>query len=562
MEKPHYIFETSWEVCNKVGGIYAVLSTRAKEMMKYAGGNVMFIGPDIWSQTDSPYFNPTNEAPLFATYMENNHGLKVRIGRWLVPGKPLAVLVDFSPLYPRKNEIYAEMWDNYKVDSLHAYGDYDEAAMFGYAAGIVMKAYIDFTDMDPKGVAAHFNEWMTAFGLFYINTRAPQVATLFTTHATTVGRSIAGNGKPLYDYMPGYFGDQMAEELNVQSKHSVEKQAAHTADCFTTVSEITDDECAQLLERRADVVTPNGFEPDFVPKGKNLTETAAASREKLIEVAERVIGYPLQPNVTICAISGRYEYKNKGIDLFINALNRLNHNHEGSQILAYILVPGWQDGIQQFNPDAPHYTTHHLVEPWNDNVTNALHFYGLDNNPLDRVKVIFVPAYLHGNDGVFNTPYYQLLAGFDFTVFPSYYEPWGYTPLESTAFSVPTITTSLSGFGRWINANGQDIATGVSVVPRTDGNFDHVSQQITDEIECYAAAVANAPTDKKAAALIKKARKGAKDYAATAQWKHFFEYYCQAYSTALLNADSRQSQTTGKQTPTAPNPENTTTPQQ
>lgn len=194
------------------------------------------------------------------------------------------------------------MWDNYKVDSLHAYGDYDEAAMFGYAAGIVMKAYIDFTDMDPKGVAAHFNEWMTAFGLFYINTRAPQVATLFTTHATTVGRSIAGNGKPLYDYMPGYFGDQMAEELNVQSKHSVEKQAAHTADCFTTVSEITDDECAQLLERRADVVTPNGFEPDFVPKGKNLTETAAASREKLIEVAERVIGYPLQPNVTICAI--------------------------------------------------------------------------------------------------------------------------------------------------------------------------------------------------------------------------------------------------------------------
>lgn len=533
MQKPDYIFETSWEVCNKVGGIYAVLSTRAKEMMEYVEGNVMFIGPELWFDEESPYFEHTAELPIFATYMANNYNLKVRIGRWMVPGRPLAVLVDYRPLFEKRDKIYSDVWNEYGVDSLHGYGDYDTSAMFGIAAGMVIAGYTHYKDMESKRIVAHFNEWMTGFGLFYIRYYEPYMATVFTTHATTIGRSIAGNGKPLYDYLQNYNGDQMARELNVESKHSVEKHAASLADCFTTVSKITDEECAQLLERKSDVVTPNGFELDFVPKSEALEALSASSRKKLIAVAEKVLGYPVPNEVILCATSGRYEYKNKGIDLFINALNRLNHNHTGCPILAFILVPAWQNGVQNDECPTDRHTTHRLVEPCNDPVSQALEFYGLNNDRSNRVKVIFVPAYLHGNDGVFDVPYYDLLAGFDFTVFPSYYEPWGYTPMESAAFGVPTITTNLSGFGRWVNPEGQDITHGVGVVPRTDGNFQSVSQAIVNQIENYIN-----PTN--GAAVISEAKASAQDYARCTQWKHFFSHYKKAYNTALENSEARK----------------------
>ncbi|MGM9805500.1 MAG: glycogen/starch synthase [Candidatus Aphodosoma sp.] len=533
--KPDFILETSWEVCNKVGGIYTVLSTRAKQMMEYMDGNVMFIGPDIWKEAESPYFEHTAEMPVFATYMQNNYNLPVRIGRWAVPGHPVAVLVDFTSLYQHKNDFYRLFWNEYQVDSLHAYGNYDESSMFGTAAGMVMAAYVHYTDMEHKRVVAHFNEWMTGFGLFYLLHNAPQIATVFTTHATTTGRSIAGNGKPLYDYMTGYHGDQMARELNVESKHSVEKRAAHLADCFTTVSQITDDECAQLLERRADIVTPNGFELDFVPESSALETLAEKSRKQLTEVAENILGYKLPQDIKLCATSGRYEYKNKGIDVYINVLNRLNHDRDAHPILAYILVPAWHTGVQPPGRPSDRYTTHCLAEPWNDPITNALSFYGMTNAAHDRIKVIFVPAYLHGNDGIFNVPYYDLLAGFDFTVFPSYYEPWGYTPMESAAFGVPTITTNLSGFGRWVNPNGQDISAGVGVVARTDNNFDSVSQSIAQQINRFITDTDSPVT----AANAKTAGKSAQEYARCTQWEHFFASYRTAYQIAMEHNTNR-----------------------
>ncbi len=530
--KPNYIFETSWEVCNKIGGIYAVLSTRAQSMVEFVGeNNVVFVGPDVWKETESIYFEPTKELEGFADYVKERFELQVRVGRWTVPGRPLAILVDFTPLYSKKDEIYGMMWESARVDSLHAYGDYDEASMFGYASGMVMQAFYDFYQLAGQKVVAHFNEWMTGFGLFYLNHFEPRIATLFTTHATTVGRSIAGNGKPLYDYMPGYFGDQMASELNVESKHSVEKRAAHLADCFTTVSEITDDECGQLLEIRSAEVTPNGFELDFVPKGKALTELAKRSRAKLLEVASKLLGYEVTKDAKLCAISGRYEYKNKGIDLYINALNKMNHNGSG-QLVAFILVPGWQRGAKDLTQSGDCYTTHQLVEPWNDHVSNAFRFYGFNNSVDSRVKVIFVPAYLMGDDGVFNMSYYDLLAGFDFTVFPSYYEPWGYTPMESVAFAVPTITTNLSGFGRWVNAEGQNIELGVGVVKRGDHNFDAVSDEIVAQME-HIMTIAD---DAKQMKVVKTA---AQAYAKKAQWKYFFKHYKVAYDIALKNKQKK-----------------------
>lgn len=530
-----YIFEISWEVCNRVGGIYAVLSTRAASMQKIAKDQVFFFGPDlerVFDAAPSPYFVETKSLLPAWQKKAAKEGLKVRIGRWTVPGKPIAILVDFRDLYEKKDEIYAHAWDQAQVKSHAAYGDYDESSMFGHYVGMAMESLYEYLSQKSKDEAfvAHFNEWQTAFGLLYVKEHCPQIGTLFTTHATGIGRSIAGNNKPLYDYFEGYNGNQMAEELNMVSKHSAERQAAHFADCFTTVSEITARECKQLLDRPVDIVTPNGFEPDFVPKGKAFDEKRAAARTKLREVAEHVMGYQLPDDCLFITTSGRYEWRNKGIDAYLNALRVLEDKLEASgsdkTVVAYIMVPGWQSGAKEELGKDDYWTTHHLVNPGGDPVIQTLHQLGLYNREYSRVKVIFVPSYLNGNDGIFNMSYYDLLIGMDATVFPSYYEPWGYTPLESSAFHVPTITTDKAGYGMWIQEQGGPctIEEGAQVLARTDSNWNDLISGIADAVFRFSRL-----DDKQ----VEAARKAAAALAEKAEWKHFFCYYEEAYKIAL-----------------------------
>ena len=205
---PDYVFESSWEVCNKVGGIYTVLSTRAKTLQEAMRDRIIFIGPDFGGDAQSAYFS--EDESLFAKWRvaAAASGLKVRVGRWLVPGEPVTILVDFKPYFSGKDELYGWLWEHYGVDSLHAYGDYDEASMFSYAAALVVESFYKTCLKDTDRVVYHGNEWMTGLGLLYINNKVPQIGTLFTTHATSIGRSIAGNMKPLYDYLFAYNGDQ------------------------------------------------------------------------------------------------------------------------------------------------------------------------------------------------------------------------------------------------------------------------------------------------------------------------------------------------------------------
>lgn len=278
--KPDCIFESSWEVCNKVGGIYTVLSTRAKTLQDAMKDQIIFIGPDFWQEKESPYFR--EDKALFAEWQweAKESGLTVRVGRWTIPGEPIAILVDFRPFFEKKNEIYAWLWEHYHVDSLHAYGDYDEASMFSYAAALVVESYYNhYLLKTKKRVIYHANEWMCGLGALYINNVLPQIGTIFTTHATSIGRSIAGNQKPLYDYLFAYHGDQMADELNMQSKHSIEKQTAMYVDCFTTVSDITANECKELLDKPVDVVLPNGFDNSFRAQGSHLHQEAQGSTQ-------------------------------------------------------------------------------------------------------------------------------------------------------------------------------------------------------------------------------------------------------------------------------------------
>jgi glycosyltransferase involved in cell wall biosynthesis len=332
----------------------------------------------------------------------------------------------------------------------------------------------------------------------------------------------------------------MARELNMEAKHSLEKQAASHADCFTTVSELTAKECTQLLEKKPDVVTPNGFESDFVPQGKAKDAKKQIARQSFIRIAEQLTGEPIREDAFLIAISGRYEYKNKGIDVFIEAMNRVRHSNPQRQIIAFILVPAWINGprldLQNrllknekigFPLSNPYYT-HNLYFPEQDKVCGYLSYLDFLNHKNFNTKIIFVPSYLNGNDGIFNLSYYDLLPGLDLTVFPSYYEPWGYTPLESIAFGVPTITTNLAGFGLWAKeeaATSNDLKVEVEIIERTDNNYFETAEQIKETILEYAT--------KLSAEQILQNKEAAQALSKKALWIHFIEYYLDAYDIAL-----------------------------
>lgn len=538
---PELIFESSWEVCNKVGGIYTVLSTRAKSLQEAHQNKILFIGPDLGP--DQFGFIESNRSKSAWRKQAAKEGLLIRVGSWDVPGKPEVVLVRFDHNDPQKNQIYTDVWKWFGVDSLHAYGDYDESCMFAWACGQVIDSYLRFFNTPESAkVVAHFNEWTTGFGLFYCRRFLPQVATIFTTHATSIGRSISGNNKPLYDYLAGYRGDQMAVELNMVSKHSVEKMAARLSDCFTTVSEITARECRQLLEKDPDVITPNGFEDRFVPKGKKAQQIRLEARKRLLDVVGALTGQTPASDVVLVATSGRYEFRNKGLDVFIDALKVLkNKTSFNKEVIAFILVPGdvtapRQEVLsrlasQSEEPLPPIYypwTTHWLNHIEENSVLNHIKMNGFTNKHTEKVKIVYVPCYLNGEDGILNQTYYDLLPGFDLTVFPSYYEPWGYTPLESIAFSVPTITTDLAGFGVWSQNAGDEagLDDGVAVIKRTDHNQSDAAKSIAEIMAGYAAL---SQEDRKI--ISQKAQ----HFSRKAHWSEFIESYHQAYDVALKN---------------------------
>lgn len=537
-ERVDLLFETSWEVCNKVGGIYAVLSTKARVLQEQFGDKLIFIGPDVWTaENPSPYFKERKTAfKGMSGKLELPWGITVRAGKWGVPGSPQVILVNPGDTAKHLDEIYAEMWERFGVDSLHAYGDYDESCAFAVASAIVIEKVSEYLKADPARVIAHFDEWTTGMGLLYLEAHSPKMSTVFTTHATSIGRSICGNGKPLYDYFYGYDGNEMARELNMESKHSLEKNTAMNADCFTTVSAVTARECAQLLRRKVDVVTPNGFEPDFVPKTVKYNRLRKDGRAKLLRIAEALTGKCYPESTFLIATSGRHEYRNKGIDLFLDSIAELNARlPEGKEAVAFILVPGWVkcpnqslvDTLEGNRKDglAPDFMTHDLNNTDSDEVVRRISQLEAGHQ-LDRVKVIYVPCYLNGNDGIVNISYYDILPAFDITLFPSYYEPWGYTPHESVAFGVPTVTDDKAGFGQWVldNFTNGIRNCGVQVVERNDSTYFPTRDAIVNAVLEYEDADPSVRLHARNMAFLT---------AAKTDWKFFIKNYDEAYTYAL-----------------------------
>ena len=539
--KPDYLFEVSWEVCNKVGGIYTVIATKSLYLKSEYNRRHIMVGPDVWMDTES---NPDfiEDPSLYRAWRMQaaSEGLRVRIGRWNVPGKPTAILVDFKQFLTRQNEIMTEFWKRFGVDSLTGNWDYRESALFGYAAGRVIESFYNFNLEPSDKIVAQFHEWMTGTGLLYLKSVNVPIATVFTTHATVIGRCIAGNNLPLYDGMMNWNADEKAQHFNVVARHSLEKKAAQNSDIFTTVSDITAQECRQFLGRPVDVVTPNGFEPSFTPATDEEYEAKReAARKKLVDVAAAMSGEEVNENSVLVGIGGRYEWKNKGIDVFIDALDKLNRSDfKGKNVHAFIMIPSGHNGpdkqlLSKLAGNPSGYvtrTSHYLMNPEYDAVTNRLNALNFNNALGDKVKVYFIPSYLNGNDGIFNMSYYDLLVGLDLTIFPSYYEPWGYTPLESLAFSVPTLTTSLAGFGLWVRTYFSKKHPGITVLDRDDANYF----EVVDGVVARIAEIASLHK-----ADRKKYMKNAKEVSEIALWHNNIVYYKEAYSKSLEKLMSR-----------------------
>ncbi len=539
-----FIFETSWEVCNKVGGIHTVISTKASQIVNELGNNYILIGPDVWREdVKNPEFIPDNS--LFADWKCSAaaDGLRVKTGRWNIAGNPIVILVDFTPYFGMQNEIFAGLWETYKLDSITGQWDYIEPALFGYAAAKLIESFSNY-NRDHHNIVAQFHEWMTGTGVLYIEKNAPWIATVFTTHATVLGRCIAGNNRPLYGKMEEYNPLQVSREFNVVAKHSLEKITASVADIFTTVSDITSRECSHFLGKEVDVITPNGFEDSFVPPREKFSKVRNTARKKLLEVAEAVIGYSLPEDSLLVVNSGRYEFRNKGVDIFIDSLGGLQKQEDlKKDCVAFIMMPGYHKGPRQDIADilnnkgtvnsGDRYLTHSLHYPSSDPVLQRIIENNLSNDKESRVKIIFVPSYLNGSDGIFNIPYFDLLIGFDLSVFPSYYEPWGYTPLESLMFSIPTVTTTLAGFGLWVREYFKEPGNGVSIITRTDDNAAEVVAGIRDFISLY---INLNPAE------VAAARQKAYEVSRIAMWDTLVQHYFKAYEEALVKSNERREQ--------------------
>ncbi len=533
---PGYLFEVSWEVCNKVGGIYTVIATKSLYLKEKLQRHHILVGPDVWMDTDAnPDFieDPVLFRPWKAAAAAE--GIRVRIGRWNVPGKPVAILVDFRQYLTKQDAILAEYWKRFGVDSLTGNWDYKENALFGYAAGKVIESFYKFNLSSSDRVAAQFHEWQTGAGLLYLKASKLPIATVFTTHATVVGRCLAGNNLPLYDRLDSFDADVMAREFNVTARHSLEKMSALNADIFTTVSDITARECRRFLGRPVDIVTPNGFENSFTPSTvEEFNTLRKLARKRLSEVAAAMSGAPVPENSIILGIGGRYEYRNKGLDVFLDALDKVNRSeYSGPPVHAFIMIPSGHNGPDkrllakmEGNGEEDYVTrvSHVLMDQEGDILTRRMSELGLVNGPSDKVKVYFIPSYLNGSDGIFNMKYYDLLVGLDLGVFPSYYEPWGYTPLESLAFSLPTLTTTLAGFGTWVEDHYEGEHPGIAVLPRNDSNYFEVVAGVVARI----LEIASLDSAKR-----EEYRNNARDVASIALWDKQIRYYAKAYAMAL-----------------------------
>ncbi|MBN2542836.1 alpha-glucan family phosphorylase [bacterium] len=537
-DKKNFLFEVSWEVCNKVGGIFTVIRSKLGEVKKNFGSNYCLIGPMF--ENNPGFYVDSSEDLGDISYRLTNAGITALVGRWRDENDIKVILVKYRDVLDQSKLLY-QLWEDFGVDSLRGSWDYIEPVLFStIAAKVIEEISYMYRDYDR---IAHFHEWMSGAGLLYLLKNVPDVATVFTTHATILGRSMAGNGIDIYRILNEINPKNEANRFNVSAKHSMESAAALGADCLTTVSEITAKEAKYILNVNTDIVLPNGFYVEKIPDFKDNSGYYAENRKKLLDFASRFLKRDFKSeNTIIISTSGRYEFHNKGIDLIMSTLGELykEQNKLEKELLVFLFIIGGSVDMSKGqkpspgeNNEIPRYSdisTHPLWDPYNDPIVKNAQEIGLLNKPFDKINLIFIPMYLNGRDGVLNMEYYDAVSGCDLTIYPSYYEPWGYTPLESIAYSVPSVSSDVAGFGNWVLTKGLE-GQGIKIIRRAGipaiNSVNELKTYIIDFIKNYSES-----------SLID-SRTSARSVAEHFSWKHFFKNYLKAYKIALAERDRR-----------------------
>jgi len=590
------LLEVSYEVANKVGGIYTVLVSK----MSYAIDNAKTyyaVGPYYQKSAASEFKqeSPPNDMKAVFDDVERTHGIRCYYGRWLVEKGPRTILVDPHKLREKTNDVKFRLWEEHKIDSWQTDDWFNDPVVWSKATGIVIQKLVE-SGFLKGNVVVHFHEWLSGAGLLHLKSNNVKAATVFTTHSTVLGRTIAETGREdLYEIINAGFEkgginpDQKAYEYNVHAKHMMEKATAVNANVFTTVSEIMARECQFVLGRKPDVILSNGLDMNKFPPMENVFKIHDKYRHRLRDF---LLGYFLpyyeteMDDALVCFISGRYEFRNKGIDIFIGALGKVNErlkkSGNGKNIVAFIWIPAEtrgrkptvvehlrlledldeivegekgrieKDVLKAFLSGKPQkkcgvFDEEFLnklkelgtrlkkkeagnppITPFDmaseNSITSALVKNGLLNRKSDRVKVIYYPVYLSVKDGLLGIDYYNAMAACDVGIFPSYYESWGYTPLETAALGMQAVTTDLSGYGRFIKSYLQNGETSISVIHR-DKKPD--SSAVRELEEILLRIYGMSPEER-----LKDCRR-AKELSMLADWSRLFENYVRAYEMAL-----------------------------
>ena len=589
------LLETAWEVCNQVGGIYTVIRSKAPAIMENHNGHFCMIGPYLNKSIQAELEPLDDAADIFGQAAANlsKKGYDVIYAEWLITGKPRVVLLNPNAVEEKALSVIKYLlWKNHNISTPTGNTLIDQVLGFAYLTKLFFDELVKLAGHDKK-IIGHFHEWMAGLPILDIKRDKMPVKTIFTTHATQLGRHLAINSPLFYAHLPFFKWEDEASKFGIETEAAIEYGCAQNCDVMTTVSDVTARECKHILRRTPDVILPNGLNIQRFEALHEFQNLHAVYKEQIHQfvMGHFFSSYSFDLNKTIYLFtSGRYEYKNKGFDLTLEALVHLNQQlkHENSDITVVMFfitkrefysikpealqsrammeeirqpceaiqkqigkrlffestirqdhrLPELNDFVDEYwklryrrtiqswkSNKLPLPVTHKLVNEEQDEIIQFLVRRNLLNREDDKVKIVYHPDFINSTNPLFGMDYSQFVRGCHLGIFPSYYEPWGYTPLECMASGVPAVTSDLSGFGDYLLRNMPDYEKGgMFVVERGKRTFDWSAKQLSTFLYKFLM------QDRRSRIMQ---RNNVENYSSAFDWVNLISHYEEAYQLAL-----------------------------